>query len=333
MILKNFEINKIDIRKQKYFLFYGDNNALIEKTISDFFTNKFKEKIYNYEETEILNNKANFFNQILNSSFFENEKLIVISRVSEKILEILKEIIDKNIEDTIIILKADQLEKKSKLRKFYEENKRTVCMAFYPDTEMTLRKLVVNFFRNKKINISQENINFILDRCNNNRQYINNELKKIELLTLNRKNPITMEEIIKIIHLNENHSIYELIDHCLLKNKKKTVHILNENNFGTEDTIIIVRTFLSKLKKILKLANEYTINQNIDLTIKNAKPPIFWKDKDNVKKQLNYWSAQNIKKLIFELNQIEIKVKKYSSNNINILTDFIISKSGEQANN
>ena len=206
-------------------------------------------------------------------------------------------------------------------------------MAFYPDTEITLRKLVVDFFRNKKITISQENINFILNRCNNNRQYINNELKKIELLTLNRKNPITMEEIIKIIHLNENHSIYELIDHCLLKNKKKTVHILNENNFGTEDTIIIVRTFLSKLKKILKLANEYTINQNIDLTIKNAKPPIFWKDKDNVKKQLNYWSAQNIKKLIFELNQIEIKVKKYSSNNINILTDFIISKSGEQANN
>ncbi len=203
--------------------------------------------------------------------------------------------------------------------------------CFYPDTEITLRKLAIDFFNKKKITISQENINLIINKCNN-REHLNNELRKVELLSLNERKP-SIDQIIKIIHLNENHNIYELIDYCLLKNKKKTINILNENNFGTEDCIIILRTFLNKLKKILKLANDYQINQNLDLTIKNAKPPIFWKEKDNIKKQLNYWSTRKIKDLIFELNKIEIKVKKYSSNSINILTDFLVEKSAKKTNN
>ena len=115
-----------------------------------------------------------------------------------------------------------------------------------------------------------------------------------------------------------------MINFCLLKNEKKTINILNENNFGPDDTIIILRTFLTKLKNFLKLANDYEINNNIELTIKNAKPPIFWKEKDNVKKQLNYWSTAKIKNLISELSQVELKVKKYSANSQNILLDFLI---------
>jgi len=331
MILKSFEVNKIDLKKQKNFLFYGDNTALIDETIKNLFSNNLKDNSYSYDESEILNNKEDFFNQILNTSLFESEKIIIISRISEKILEIFEEILDKNIKDIIFVLKSNPLEKKSKLRKFYEDDKRTICIAFYPDTEITLRKLANDFFIKKKITISQENMNLIINKCNS-RENLNNELRKVELLSLGKKKP-SIDQIIKIIHLNENHSIYELIDYCLLKNKKKTINILNENNFGTDDAITIIRTFLNKLKKILKLAHEYEVNQNIDLTIKNAKPPIFWKEKDNVKKQLNYWSTIKIKNLIFELNQIEIEVKKYSSNGINILTDFIISKTTENTNN
>ena len=330
MILKNFEVNKIDLKKQKNFLFYGDNKALIDETVKNLFSNYLKGETYNYDENEILSNKDDFFNQILNTSLFETKKIIIISRISEKILEILEEILDRNIKDIIFILKANLLDKKSKLRKFYEDDKRTICIAFYPDTEITLKKLATNFFNEKKITISQENINLIINKCNS-REHLNNELRKVELLSLSEKKP-SVDQIIKVIHLNENHSIYELIDYCLLKNKRKTINILNENNFGTDDSIIIIRTFLSKLKKILKLANEYENNQNIDLTIKNAKPPIFWKEKDNIKKQLNYWSTTKIKNLIFELNQIEIEVKKYNSNSINILTNFIISKTTEHVN-
>ena len=130
-----------------------------------------------------------------------------------------------------------------------------------------------------------------------------------------------------------SHNIYELVDYCLLKNKKKILNILNENNFGSEDSIIILRTFLSKLKKILKLAKEYEINGNLDQTIKNAKPPIFWKEKDIVKKQLNYWTVKKIKNLIYQINELEINVKKYGKNSINILTDFIISLGTKRINN
>ncbi len=332
MIIKNFEINKIDLKKHKNFLFYGNNNALIQETISNIFKDKFKENTYNYDETEILDDKESFFNQVLNGSLFESQKLIIISRISDKILEIIKQILIKEIGDIIFVLKASQLEKKSKLRKFYEEDKQAICIAFYPDTEITLQKIVNDFFKKNKISISQENINFIISRSNNNREYLKNELKKIESLIINKKK-LSIEEIMRIIHINENHSIYELINFCLLKNKKKTINILNENNFGSEDSIIILRTFLAKLKNILKLASDYEINNNIELTIQNARPPIFWKEKDNVKKQLKYWTTKKIKNLITELSQVELKVKKYSANSQNILIDFLIHLSTESSSN
>ena len=332
MILKNFELNKINLNNQKYFLLYGDNNGQIDETINNIFTKNYKENVYNYDENDVLNNKENFFAQVLNSSFFEVQKIIIISRVTDKLFEIFKEILEKNVDDIIFILKTNQLEKKSKLRKFYEENEKTICIAFYPDTEITLIKIATEFLNKKKVVISRESLNFIISKCNNSREVLLNELKKIELLAFNNKN-ISINEIMQIVYLNENHSVYELIDYCLLKNKKKTINILNENIFGSDDVVLILRTFLSKLKKILKLAKEFQINKNIDLTIKNARPPIFWKEKDTVKKQLSNWSTTNIKNLIFELNQIELKVKKYNTNSLNILVDFIINKCSEQTNN
>ena len=332
MILKYFEINKINLDKQKKFLFYGNNNALIQDTINKVFIKKIGKNTYNYDEIEILNNKESFFNQILNGSLFDDQKLIIISRTTDKILEILKEISFKEINDVVLVLKSNQLEKKSKLRKFYEEDPKNVCIAFYPDTEITLQKIADEFFKKKGILISRENINFIIHRCNNNREYLSKELAKIDLLTINKKN-ITIDEIFKIINLNENHSIYELINFCLLKNEKKAINILNENNFGPEETIIILRTFLTKLKNFLKLANDYETNNNIELTIKNAKPPIFWKEKDNIKKQLNYWTTKKLKNLISEINQVELKVKKYSANSQNILIDFLINLCTKSSSN
>ena len=332
MILKNYEIRKIDIEKHKNFLFYGNNNGLIDQVVEEKFSKNFEGKIFNYEEADILNNKENFFNQILNSSFFENKKLIVITRVTNKLIEIINDILEKNIEDVTIILKAGQLEKKSKLRKLFEDSKETICIAFYPDTEATLSKLTQEFFQKEKINISQQNINIIINKCNNDRAYLLNELKKISLLTLDKKN-LSMSQIMKVVNLTENHSINELVNTCLLKNKKKTINILNENNFGTEDAILILRTFLNKLKKFLKLANIYEENKNLETTIKSARPPIFWKEKDIVKQQLINWTPHKIQNLIFELNNVEVQVKKYNSNSINIVSDFILNSFTEKTNN
>ena len=198
-------------------------------------------------------------------------------------------------------------------------------MPFYPDTNETLFKLVHNFFKEKQIVMSNENINFIINKCSGNRGYLYNELKKIELYTLNKKK-ITTEDLLKLINLTENYNIAELIDNCLAKNQKKTISILNENNFGNEECIIIARTFLNKLKRNLKLSNDYQKNKNIDLIINNAKPPIFWKDKEITKQQILKWEPADIENLIYDLSNIEMQIKKNSQNPINIISNFILEK-------
>jgi len=326
MILKNFELNKINIKKNNYFLLYGNNKGFINQVIKENFINKFNNNIYNYDESEVINNKSNFFDQILNNSFFENNKLIIISRTTDKSKVIIEEIIDKKISDIVFVFVADVLEKKSKLRKFFEDNKKTICIAFYPDTNLILSKIASEFFRERKISISQSNINLIISKCNNDRGNLINELNKIELLSLTNKK-ITTENILQLVNLNENHSIFSLVDNCLLKNQKKVIDIVNENNFGIEDCIIILKTFLSKTKKLLKLAKEFETSRNIDETISRAKPPIFWKEKEMVKNQIINWSPMKIKKLIFNLNEIELQIKKNNFNPVNITLDFILEQS------
>jgi len=330
MIIKSYELNKINLKKKKFILFYGKNEGLKNESTNNLLKNK--ETISKYEEKEILENTNIFFENIFSKSLFENEKIIIIKRVTDKILKVIEEIEEKNIEDVQIILNADILEKKSKLRSFFEKSKEHICVAFYPDTNQILSKLTYNFFNQKKIAISPANINLIVNKCNGDRGTLYNELDKIEYFSKSGKK-ITEEIIIKLTNLIENHSISELVDHCLAKNKKKIMNILNENNFSNEDCIMITRTFLLKSKKILKLSSEFASNKNIDLTISSAKPSIFWKDKEITKQQIYKWTPKNIKKLIYKLNEIELLVKKNINNSINLLIDFILDQSSSKTNN
>ena len=330
MIIKSFEINKINFDQNKLVLFYGKNEGFKNEATNSLI--KGKDEVTKYEEKEVLENINNFIESILSKSLFESEKIIIIKRVTDKILKIIDEIDSKNIEDIKIILNADNLEKKSKLRSLFEKDKRYVCVPFYPDTDQTLSKLTYNFLKKKNILISQSNINLIVNKCNGDRETLLNELNKIEYFSKNRKK-ITAENIAKLTNLIENHSISELIDNCLTKNKKKIVNILNENNFNNDDCILITRTFLNKAKKILKLSSEFQNNKNIDLTISSAKPPIFWKDKEITKQQIYKWTPENIKQLIYKLSEIELLIKKNINNSINLITDFILNEASSSTNN
>jgi len=330
MIIKSFEINKIDFNQNKLVLFYGKNEGFKNEATNNLI--KEKDEVTKYEEKEVLENINNFIESILSKSLFESEKIIIIKRVTDKILKIIDEIDSKNIEDIKIILNADNLEKKSKLRSLFEKDKKYVCVPFYPDTEQTLSKLTFNFLKKKNISISQSNINLIVNKCNGERETLLNELNKIEYFSKNGKK-ITAENIAKLTNLIENHGISELIDNCLAKNKKKIINILNENNFNNEDCILITRTFLNKAKKILKLSSEFQNNKNIDLTISSAKPPIFWKDKEIIKQQIYKWTPENIKQLIYKLSEIELLIKKNINNSINLITDFILNQASSNTNN
>ena len=330
MIVKYFETHKINLELNKFILFYGKNDGLKNETINTL--TKDKKNISYHDEKEILENHNNFLENLLSKSLFEEEKIIIIKRSTDKILKIINELNNKNIQDITIILNADSLEKKSKLRSFFEKEKQFICIAFYPDNNQTLSKLAYNFLKNKKISISSSNISLIVNKCSGDRETLINELQKIELFSKNRK-IINSENISKLINLNENHSISELVDNCLAKNNKKIIGILNENNFSNEDCIIIARSFLVKAKKLLALSIIYETNKNIELTISSAKPPIFWKEKEITKQQILKWNSKNIKQLIYSLSETELQIKKNINNSINLITDFILLQSSLATNN
>ena len=322
MIVKSFEIkNKKD---NKFFLFYGENQGYKNQVIDEEFKKK-TESIYHYEESEILNDKERFFTNLLSNSFFENEKLILINRTTDKIKDLVEEIIEKNIDGIVLILNSNSLEKKSKLRSLFEKSKIAVCVPFYEDNNQTLSAITGQFFRNNKILISQKIINLIVGRCRGDRQNLNNELEKIKSYTQN-KNKVEIQDILKLTNLAENYSVSELIDSCLSKNKKKTINVLNENNYSPEDCVLIIRTFLMKAKRLSKLCKEQLRIENLDATIAAFKPPIFWKDKEIVKQQIRSWSYNQVEALTYEVNEIELLIKKYPHNSVNILLNFIISK-------
>ena len=331
MILKSYETKKININLNKIVLFYGQNEGFKEEEILKIQSINKDKNLIRYDEKQILDNSEIFYNDILSKSLFEKEKIIIINRATDKIVNIITDLLEKDISDISIIINSNNLEKKSKLRSLFEKNKKLICVAFYPDSQDILTKLTYNFFKENNIAISQENINLIVNRCNGDRGALKNELNKIEFFVKNKKK-LSTENLLKLTNLIENYSISELVDNYLAKNQKKIVSILNENNFSNEDCIIITRTLLNKLKRLIKLSKDYNENKNLDKTISNAKPPIFWKDKEIVKQQINNWSPNQINKAIVNVNEIELQIKKNRTNPVNIISNFILDKSSFNLN-
>ena len=117
------------------------------------------------------------------------------------------------------------------------------------------------------------------------------------------------------------------------KNKTKLIRILNENIYSNDDCIIILRTLLIKSKKLLILSRKYEINKDIDLTISSAKPPIFWKEKETTKRQIQNWKPQKLRLLIYKINELELIIKKNFNNSLNLITDFLLEQSVSKTNN
>ena len=331
MIIKSFELNKLELNNYKFYLFYGDNEGSKEETIKNIFEQNYLDKIYRYEEKEILDNIDSFFNSILTKSFFDNEKLIIINRATDKMRDTIEGLIEKNPEDIKIILNSKNLEKKSTLRKIFEKDKSIICVPFYEDNNQTLNSIISLFFRNKKIPISQQLINVLIERSRGDRKNLNNELEKIGAYLLNKKN-LNLEEIIKLTNLADNYNASELVDHSLAQNTRKTVAILSENNYSDEDNIIIIRTLLAKLKRLVKIHELIDEKNNIEQAVSASKPPIFWKDKPLVIQQIRSWKKKHLQDLIYKTNDIELLIKKNSTIAKNILSDFIINNSRKTNN-
>ena len=324
MILRSFELNKIS-KDAIFHLVYGSNEGLKTECINEILK-KNNARVFNYDEVQIEDQEESFYENILSGSLFESSKIILINRASDKIYNVIYDLIERNISNTKIIINAYTLDTKSKLRSLFEKNKDLICIPTYPDNNDTLSRLAITLFREENISISQQNVNLVVEKCNGDRKNLKNEFEKIKNFAKNKKK-ISNKEILQIINLAENYKLSELIDNCLTKDKKKIINILNDNNYSAEESITILRTFLFKAKRILKLATELQRNHDINKTVNSARPPIFWKDKEVVKVQLKMWKPKEIKELIKNINNVELEIKKNYNNSILIITNFILEKS------
>ena len=324
MIKKYFDLKKINLSNFNLFLFYGKNDGLQNEVINDIFTNNFKGSVNKYDETEFINNYGTIATELLTRSLFEKEKIIIISRSSDKILKFVDEILDKGIKEIKIILKSSELEKRSKIRNFFEKRKDLIIVPFYEDNSSTLSSIIIKFLNEYKISMSRESINLLVNRANGNRKILKTELDKILNYSFTKKK-IDLRAVQKLTNLNENYGVNELADNYLEKNKKNIAKILNENIYSDEDCILILRTVLSKSKRLINIIKKYNETKNLDEVISNTKPPIFWKDKDSVKRQANSWKINDLKEKIYQINEVETLIKNNSKNSLNLVSDFIVN--------
>ena len=324
MISKFYELIKFK-NKINCYLFYGENDGQKLDTIENNFNNFTKENTYKYSEKDILANTKIFLENLYSKSFFEKEKLIIISDVTDKILDLIQENLETKIEDVIIILLAKKLDKKSKIRNFFEKEKNLIIVPFYEDTSQTLISIAKKILNENKLNLSQENLNLIIERSQGDRINLKNELRKIINFSKGKKK-IELSDILKLTNLSENYSAGELVDNCLSKNKKRTLNIINENIPSSEDNILILRTFLNKLKRLRKLRLNLKQDSNIDQVINSFKPPIFWKDKNVIKQQIKLWKLDDIESFIVDLNNTESLIKKNPQISNQIINNMILDK-------
>ncbi len=322
MIIKSFELEKIISLNLNIHLIYGNNEGIKQDIISNFYKKNYEGEVLKYDEQDILTNKDEFISSLLNKSLFETEKLIIISRGTDKLTTVINELLDRKEIGAKIIIKSSNLEKKSKLRNLFEKEKNVICTPVYEDDSRSLNFIINNFLKDYKLSLSQEIKNILIERSNGDRINLKNELSKLKNLSIT-KNKLSIEDVLKLSNLAENYSVFELSDNYLAKNSKKVSNILNENNYSSDDCILIIRTILNKSKRLLKIRNEVDNNKNIDQVISTIKPPIFWKEKEIVKKQAQSWSTNEVKNIIFKINDLEALVKKNTANSMLFVSNFI----------
>ena len=324
MIFKNYELNKKNFEKINLYLLYGKNEGFQNEVVEKYFLNNFDGKINKYEENEFINLSDVIIGELLNRSLFDEKKIIIISRVTDKILKYVEEIAEKDFDDIKIIFKSGILEKKSKLRNFFEKNKSLITIPFYEDDTRILTELIYAFLSKNKIKLSRESVNLLVERASGDRKNLKIELDKIYNYSITNQK-IDYSTVAKLTNLSENYNVNNLVDSYLAKNKKTLFKIINENYYSDEDCILILRTILNKSKRLLNIIDKYNDSKNLDSVISTIKPPIFWKDKENVKKQVNSWKSNELKNKIYEINEIETLIKSNSKNSLRVLSDFIIN--------
>tara|TARA_Y100001970_G_C14240519_1_gene864637 strand:+ start:1548 stop:2567 length:1020 start_codon:yes stop_codon:yes gene_type:complete len=330
MIIKSYEIkrNKSIYLKNNFFLLYGENLGL-KKDIKNFIINEIKQQNNNIEisslyEDEILQNEENFYNSIFSKSLFSNSKIIVVNEATDKIIKKISDIYEKNPGNVFFIIISEILEKKSKLRTFFEKNKNTNCVACYLDSEKDLETITQVELKKNNISLSREIINLLIEKSNSDRNNLRNEIEKIKSYAVNKKK-LEIDEIKLLINFSGDYKSDVLINECLCGNINEYKKIISELYTSAFNQIFLLRILSNKIQRLLRIKEQENGSSNVENLINSSKPPIFWKEKPLVKKQLAIWSLDQLKEIIVEINNIELLCKKNPQISNSIFFNFFSS--------
>ena len=315
MIVKSYEVQKnlSNLLKYNFFLLYGENVGLKKDIIESIKISSKKNddsiEILSFYENEILENEENLYNSIYSGSLFGSKKIVNIYEASDKIFKKISDICDKDPANTCLIISSNILDKKSKLRNFFEKNTKTVCIPCYLDSEKDLAIIAYAEFRKNKITLPKEAINILVEKSNADRNNLKNEIEKIKAYTLNKKN-LDLDEIKKIINFSGDYKSDILVNECLCGNILQYKKILSEIYVNAVNQILLLRILNNKIQRLLKIKEQESESNNLDNIINTSKPAIFWKEKSIVKKQLSIWTLEDLKKMIDDTTNAELECKK-----------------------
>ena len=335
MLIKSYEILKKDLNFLNSFLIYGENTGLKQDIVKSVIGLKEKKngkyKQFQFEEEEIVKNQNNFFNLIFSGSLFDEKKVIFINRTTDKLFNLINEISKKDIKDILIFFEADQLEKKSKIRNLFEKDNNLVCVACYQDNNFDLIKIINDEIKQTKIKLSTESINLLIERASGDRNNLRNEVNKLKSFALN-KQMVSYDQVKELTNMVGNYQNDYIVNICLNGDKKKLNKILRENNFSFEDFLILLKIFSKKIHRLLKIKIFNRLEKNLDQIFNQIRPPIFWKEKEDVKKQVRLWNEKKLNLIIKKINEIELNCKKNHELATNITLDFLATVCDEVNN-
>jgi DNA polymerase III subunit delta len=324
MILKSYIVEQnLNILKDYIVtLMYGENSGIKDDIKEEIKIQNKDAEILNFFESDIVKNNL-LFENTANQSLFDEKKIIFIHEASDKIIETLEECLKIKNKDISIYIFAENLEKKSKLRNWFEKDKNLAIFACYEDNERTLITYVNKEFKNYK-GLTGEIINLIINNSNMDRRIIKSEILKIKDYFLQKK--INKDKIIEILNIKTDSNFNEIRDKALMGEKDKINKLLSETNIINEDVFFYLNNMNYRILKLYEISKISEGNKNnYEKILSDIRPPVFWKDKPIMIQQLKKWGKEKLEEIIYKINETEILMKKssYLRNDI-IIKDLIL---------
>ncbi len=320
MISKSYliEQDKEFLLKNTSVLFYGENLGLkndFKRSILGYF----KDKVIKRNQDEIIKNQDILFEDILNISLFDERKIFIIDDVNDKFLGIFQEI-EKRIGENKIYLFSDILDKKSKLRNYFEKSKEFNTVACYQDNLVNIKNIIKKKLENY-INLNSENISIIAENSNLDRDKLYNEIDKIKIYFSDLK--IDTEKLKVLLDLKVNDNFNLIRDEALNGNKEAINKLLSETVLENDKNIFYLNSFNQRLYKLAEILKNKK-NSNVEDMVENVKPPIFWKDKPIIKGQLKKWNLEKINNILKKCYNLEVRLKSSSTISHHLLIKMLI---------